>query len=403
MFCDYCIKAGVEPEKSSFVKGCTNIKFETIRIHQTSNFHLYATRKHSNDQSPSNAPAVQAHLSLNKTVSEKLKILFRTTHALNIKAHPMTDYTYITEMDIKKGLDIPGDRYKTRHACTEFTQAIADVAMQTIKTRFSKSKFVAVIVDGSMDSAIIDNEMVFIQTCSDGEVYTDFLRCCQVERGNAQGIMKAIKKAVSFLAPWEEFNEKLVALGSDGASVMLGRKNGVIALLQQNKPDVIGIHCCGHKLELAFKDAIKKCPLGEKIMTLLSGLYYFYRNSALNRTNLKNAYRFLGIKTLLPTRANGTRWVGHVKRALDHFLLGYKAFRLHLEQLVDSKEKGDSKAKAQGFLKLIKSQDIISFAHSLQDVLFVLQKVSLKFQQENSLVADMALIIKNNNLPTSGT
>ena len=129
-------------------------------------------------------------------------------------------------------------------------------------------------------------------------------------------------------------------------------------------------------------------------MTLLSGLYYFYRNSALNRTNLKNAYRFLGIKTLLPTRANGTRWVGHVKRALDHFLLGYKAFRLHLEQLVESKEKGDSKAKAQGFLKLIKSQDIISFAHSLQDVLFVLQKVSLKFQQENSLVADMALIIK---------
>ena len=86
--------------------------------------------------------------------------------------------------------------------------------------------------------AIIDNEMVFIQTCSDGEVYTDFLRCCQVERGNAPGI-KAIKKAVSFLAPWEEFNEKLVALGSDGASVMLGRKNGVIALLQQNKPDVI--------------------------------------------------------------------------------------------------------------------------------------------------------------------
>ena len=96
------IKAGVEPEKSSFVKGCTNIKFETIGIHQTSNFHLYATQKHSNDQSPGNAPTVQAHLSLNKTVSEKLKILFRTTHALNIKAHPMTDYTYITEMDIKK-------------------------------------------------------------------------------------------------------------------------------------------------------------------------------------------------------------------------------------------------------------------------------------------------------------
>ena len=30
MFCDYCINAGVEPEKSSFVKGCTNIKLGPI-------------------------------------------------------------------------------------------------------------------------------------------------------------------------------------------------------------------------------------------------------------------------------------------------------------------------------------------------------------------------------------
>ena len=71
----------------------------------------------------------------------------------------------MTEMDLKKGLDIPGERYKTVHACRDFCDAIASVEMQTIKRRFEKSKFVAVIVDGTVDSSRTENEIVFIQTC----------------------------------------------------------------------------------------------------------------------------------------------------------------------------------------------------------------------------------------------
>ena len=62
------------------------------------------------------------------------------------------------------------------------------------------------------------------------------------------------------------------------------KKSGVIALLQGDKPSVIGVHCCGTRLELPYKDVIHKKPFGrEKLQTLLSGLYFFYRNSALNR------------------------------------------------------------------------------------------------------------------------
>ena len=89
-----------------------------------------------------------------------------------------------------------------------------------------------------------------------------------------------------------------------------------------------------------------------------------------------------------------TRWVGHIYVALDHFIKGYKAIRLHLEQLVASKEKSTSKSKAQGFLKLMKSSDIVAMALFLQDVLFILKKVSLKFQEENSVVADVFLTIR---------
>ena len=153
----------------------------------------------------------------------------------------------------------------------------------------------------------MDNKIVFIQTCIVGEIHTDFLRCCQVKCGDAEGIRGAIEKDTTHLDMWERFCNKLVALGSDGASVMTGNKHGVIALLQKKKSSIIGIQCCGHRLELTYQDAICKNPLAEKIATLLSGLYYFYKQSALNRTNLKHAYKAIGMKVLLPTHANGTR------------------------------------------------------------------------------------------------
>ena len=71
----------------------------------------------------------------------------------------------------------------------------------------------------------------------------------------------------------------------------------------------------------------------------------------------------------------------------------YPAFRLHLEQLAASKEKSDGKAKAIGFLKLLRSQYIIAMALFLQDILTVLHKVSLKFQKHGSIVAEVSLCI----------
>ena len=46
---------------------------------------------------------------------------------------------------------------------------------------------------------------------------------------------------------------------------MLGKNNGVIALLWHIQPNVIAVHCSRHHLELAFKDTLKSTPTGEKV------------------------------------------------------------------------------------------------------------------------------------------
>ena len=95
-------------------------------------------------------------------------------------------------MDEVKGLDI-GKVYCSSEKYNEFSGAIAEVQCNEIRKLLVESKFVSVIVDGSMDSSITDNEMIYIQTCLQGTIQTNFIRCCQVERGTADGILQAIK------------------------------------------------------------------------------------------------------------------------------------------------------------------------------------------------------------------
>ena len=91
--------------------------------------------------------------------------------------------------------------------------------------------------------------------------------------------INAIKQSAETVMEFNTFLSKLATMGSDGASVMLGKKSGVLALLKEQQPSLIGIHCSAHRLELCYKDAMKKVPMAEKVLTFLTGLYYMYRNS----------------------------------------------------------------------------------------------------------------------------
>ena len=118
--------AGISVEKTNFIIGCPSMHIESTKSNKTSNSHLFAANKHANEQKPSEAPALKAMLSLNKTLFPKMQHLFHTVHAINIKDMPHNDYEWFCELDVAKGLDI-GDCFRNCLACWEFTSAIADV------------------------------------------------------------------------------------------------------------------------------------------------------------------------------------------------------------------------------------------------------------------------------------
>ena len=102
--------------------------------------------------------------------------------------------------------------------------------------------------DGSTDSAILEQEMMYIRFCHKGVINVKFLEVAELERGTAVNIKAAIEKAlIKVDTSWDK---KLVALG---ASVMQGNKGGVIALFKKDCPwcvvciiSSICISCFGH-------------------------------------------------------------------------------------------------------------------------------------------------------------
>ena len=129
-------------------------------------------------------------------------------------------------------------------------------------------------------------------------------------------------------------------------------------MLRENWPNIIVTHCLAHRLELAFKDAVKKSAstnVYDRTLTLLMGLYYFYRKSPKQKKHLMATFALNGMKSILPTRIGGTRWLPHTNRAVHAFIKGYKAFVYQLQNA------SHNNPKAEGFAKLAVDGGVIIF------------------------------------------
>lgn len=77
----------------------------------------------------------------------------------------------------------------------------------------------------------------------------------------------------------ENCKSQTVAFGSDGASVYVGRLNGVVAKLHVEIPWLLGVHCIAHRLELSVLDALKDEEQLKNVQEMLQGLYKHYHYS----------------------------------------------------------------------------------------------------------------------------
>ncbi|KAK0135054.1 Zinc finger protein 862 [Merluccius polli] len=365
------------------------MKLETIVFHENSQSHkdcLIAEEKVS--EPLQQAPCVISLVKLPEATKEKMAILFRTSHAIAKNARPFSDFKWMCNLDEKKGLKV-GKTYRNEVECRLFTKYIAKAEQIKLREELEETKFCSILSDGSTDTAVKEEELVYVRFCTKGNVNVKFIGIEAVEKADSANITQAIKNQMD--AACKGWEGKLVACVTDGAAVMSGGKSGVVTRLKGDKTYVIGVHCMAHRLELSFSDAIKESAMFRRMDELLGGLYSFYHKSPLNRANLIKSYATLKAKPLMPTRIGGTRWVGHLLRALDHYLRGYPAIVLHLEQIQSPDAQGVRsvpQAKAKKFHSLAKESALLQFCGFLFDVLSHLSSLSATLQKPTITLAE---------------
>ena len=294
-------------------------------------------------------------------------------------------------LDKAKGLDI-GKTYHTDKYAAQFVHFISQAQIQNNLSIFETAKFATVISDGSTDSSFCEAEIVFIRFATKGQLYTQFVGVANVAKANAENITKAITNILDGVMT-DSWRQKIVALATDGAAVMLDKNNGVVKRNKElvHRPSVLAIHCSAHRLELTYKHSCKDVPLFVKINAMLLSMYYFYRNSPLQRSNLKESFKANNMTCLIPSRVGGTRWIPHIKRALKNLLVGYGSIVQHLKQLqADPGEvRKDSAARAGNYLKLLLNKSALCFVHFIYDIVICLAHVSEAIQARGATLADV--------------
>ena len=214
-----------------------------------------------------------------------MEFKFRNVHAIIKQNRPISDYKWLNALDRAKDLE-HSTTYDNPRAATLFLEFISLVEKEKLSSSMREIKFYSLTMDGSTDDSVTEQETLFVRWCKNGKIVTRFVCIGEPNSTTSKDLLLFVKQKLEE-SELSSISAVLVGFVCDGASNMMGKNSGLVALLKVEHPEIIGIHCLAHRLELAFKDVFKNDKLYLKLTTLLLRQYYFYKNSTKQRKNLK--------------------------------------------------------------------------------------------------------------------
>ena len=239
------------------------------------------------------------------------------------------------------GCEVKAFQHRSPGSVREIIQLIAKTIQDEIVDQVQSSATFGILVDDMTDVTSKEQMIIFIQYyCrKDEKVKTKFL---SVESVLEQGESCSANAETLFQVLCSKLNElgldvtKVGGMASDGASVMLGRNNGVAAKLKAIVPSVIVVHCVCHRLALACADSNQELRYIEKVTNYLTELWKLFEFSNQKMAVFMKTQLNLCNLQLLPNvkkktakkikRACKTRWLSTdsaVKSAVQNFLGGH--------------------------------------------------------------------------------
>lgn len=200
--------------------------------------------------------------------------------------------------------------YTSEQIIQELLEVIAAKIRTKIITNISGSEYYSVICDETTDISVTKQLIVYVKYISKSlGPSVSFLEVVNLQDGKAQTIANAV---IAVLHKHGLPLEKLIGLGSDGAAVMVGQRNGVAKILKDKTEGLlVNCHCIAHRLALASAEAANEIPYLRKFRDILRQLFYFFQNSAVRMAGFTALQKLLETPEIKLKQANDTRWLSH--------------------------------------------------------------------------------------------
>ncbi|CAI7766473.1 unnamed protein product, partial [Closterium sp. NIES-53] len=148
--------------------------------------------------------------------------------------------------------DIPRQSYGmylTRYGFQQMVHSISTYLTQVQMDHILASPFLGIQCDESTDRTRGKHMIVYLTFFKNRQIACQFFTLLMVERCDAGSLFEVL---LNHLRSAAVDVSKIVGISTDGASVMTGKENGLVARLREHVPHLFSCHCIAHRCVSSF-------------------------------------------------------------------------------------------------------------------------------------------------------
>ena len=262
--------------------------------------------------------------------------------------------------------------YTSPQIAGEFLTILDGMIKEKVLNEIRQSDTYSIMIDESTDISILKQLVCYVRCVAiDGKLKTHFLMIADLPDGKADTITITLTQ---YLSKHDLSIDKMSSFGSDGAPVMTGCFNGVVAQLKQLNNHIISVHCVCHRLALACGQAGNSITYLKRVKESLLTLWKYFHYSPVKSANLRQIQEEMASPELKLTlvKACDTRWLSH-KAAVTTLLRCLPAVLVTL--------RNEKNPTAVGLHKTCGQYMFVAALQLLSEALAAVNRLSLAFQR----------------------
>ena len=219
--------------------------------------------------------------------------------------------------------------HRSSYSIWEFVHALNGVVEADDMNKLKQARYFSLLLDESNDISNTKNLLIYCQYLDSmkKKVELKFMKLLSLEECDAQAIFIAV---TDLFSQNEVATQKLIMFTSGGASVMLGRSNGVQAKLKAIVPHLLEFHCVAHREALAVSHAYNSIDNFVQLESTLRAIYSYFSHSSTRLERLKLVFNVLDKKFVRLQKLFGIHWLNRLQ-ALKAIVKSYEALILYFD------------------------------------------------------------------------